>query len=443
MKLSDQPQLLVPVGFSVIAAALIVLTSSEVFAQLDFEAAPINYETAAESNKIAELADRIESGEVTLEFEKEHGYLRSLLEYLNVPVSSQMLVFSKTSFQLRKISPRRPRAVYFNDDVYIGWVQRGDVIEISTADRELGGVFYTLSQDDSEPPRFVRDRGQCLTCHASSRTAAVPGHLVRSVHVDRSGEPFYGRRTFNTDHRSPFDERWGGWYVSGTHGQLRHMGNIMLDKTADEEELDREVGANVTDLNKLFNVSPYLASTSDIVALMVLEHQSQTQNHITRAAFETRSALHYDEIMNNALERPADFQSDSAKRRIAAATEKLVDHLLFVDEFALESPVKGTSDFAAEFTARGPFDDQGRSLRELDLTHRLMKYPCSYLIYSEPFDNLPEPAKQAVYDRLYDILTGVESDERYANLTPSLRQDILGILRQTKHDLPDSWKAGG
>ncbi|MCA9075793.1 MAG: hypothetical protein KDA93_12215 [Planctomycetaceae bacterium] len=443
MKLSDQSQRFFPVGMTFIAVTLIVLTSHEANAQLDFEAAPINYETAAESNRIAELAVRIEKGEVTLEYDKEHGYLKSLLAHLNVPISSQMLVYSKTSFQLRKISPRRPRAVYFNDDVYIGWVQRGDVIEISTADRELGGVFYTLSQDESEPPRFIRDRGQCLTCHASSRTATVPGHLVRSVHVDRSGEPFYGHRTFNTDHRSPITERWGGWYVSGTHGKQRHMGNVTLDKSDDEADLDREAGANVTDLDTLLHVAPYLSTTSDLVALMILEHQTQTHNQITWTAFETRSALHYDEIMNNALERPADYRSESATRRIESATEKLVDHLLFVDEYALEDPVKGTSGFAAEFAARGPFDEQGRSLRQLDLNQRLMKYPCSYLIYSEPFDHLPAPAKQAVYERLHRILTGVETDERYAHLTPSLRRDILDILRQTKHDLPDAWKTNG
>ncbi|MCA9027227.1 MAG: hypothetical protein KDA86_18610 [Planctomycetaceae bacterium] len=426
------------------ACAMIVLfTSRESFAQLDFEGEPINYNTAPESNRIAELAARLESGEIELEYDKKHGYLPSLLEALDVPVSSQMLVFSKTSFQLRRISPRRPRALYFNDDVYIGWVQRGDVIEISTADRELGGVFYTLSQEESEQPRFIRDRGQCLTCHASSRTADVPGHFVRSVYADDDGEPLFGFGTFTTDDRSPFVERWGGWYVSGTHGKQRHMGNVMMESYEDEKAFDREAGANVTNLETLLNVSPYLTETSDIVSLMVLEHQSQTHNQITRTAFETRSALHYDSVMNKALDREADYRSDTTTRRIDSVADKLIDRLLFVGEFPLEAPVEGTSGFANDFVSRGPFDSQGRSLRELDLTHRLMKYPCSYLIYSQSFDGLPDVAKEVIYRRLHQILTGADNDERYAHLTPAIRKSILQILRETKNDLPDYWKGNG
>lgn len=420
-----------------------VLVSSTAFAQLNFEAAPVSYETAPTANPVAELQDRIASGKVTLEYNEHYGYLPAVLEHLNVPVSSQMLVFSKTSFQLRKITPDRPRAVYFNDDVYVGWVQRGDVVEISTADRELGAVFYTLSQDEPQSPRFVRDRGQCLSCHASSRTAGVPGHLVRSVFTDRTGQPFFGSGTFTTDHSSPFEQRWGGWYVSGTHGGLRHMGNVTIDKSDDPEDFDREQGANVADLTSLVDVSQYLAPTSDIVALMVLEHQTQMQNLITRASFETRSALHNDDIMNKAMERPADYRSESATRRIEAVCERLVEYMLFAEEFALTSPVSGTSDFAAEFAARGPFDSQGRSLRQFDLQTRLMKYPCSYLIYSAPFDALPDATKADVYRRLYDVLTGTNRDPEFSHLTQPTRTAILEILRETKPDLPDYWRPEG
>ncbi len=422
-----------------LCVAVVVMATQDAFAQLDFEAAPINYESAPVANRVAELEERVASGEVTLNYDDDYGYLPSLLKYLDIPVSSQMLVFSKTSFQQQRISPRRPRALYFNDDVYIGWVQRGDIVEISTADRELGAIFYTVSQEKSETPRFVRDRGQCLTCHASSRTAAIPGHFVRSVYADREGEPLLGLGTFTTDHRSPLEERWGGWYVSGTHGRQRHMGNVVMEDSDDPKALDREAGANITDLDSLLNISPYLTGTSDIVALMVLEHQTQTQNQITRLGFETRSALHYDSVMNKALDREAEYRSDSTTRRIESAVDKLVDQMLFVGEVPLEDPIAGTSGFAADFTARGPFDSQGRSLREFDLTHRLMKYPCSHLIYSAPFEALPEPAKAEVYRRLHRILTGLESEERFKHLTPPLRMAILGILRETKDDLPEYW----
>ena len=420
----------------------LVVQASVAWGQLDFESAPIHYNTAPLDDPIQRLMRRIDAGEATLTYSDEHGYLPSLLKLLGVPESSQMLVFSKTSFQLRKISPQRPRAVYFSDDVYIGWVQGGDVVEISAADPNQGGVFYTLEQVESSHPKIMRDRGQCIVCHASSRTSGVPGHLVRSVFASRSGQPYFGSGTFTTDHSSPFKERWGGWYVTGKHGQLRHMGNVLATNRDEPESLDRESGANVMELADRVDVSPYLQPTSDIVALMVLEHQAKMHNLITRANFETRSALHYDDIMNKAMDRPADHRSDSAKRRIDSAVNKLVDYMLFVNEFSLRDSVAGASQFASEFTERGPRDEQGRSLRDLDLDTRLMKYPCSYLVYSEPFDSLPTITKNRVYDRLYEVLTGADESDRFSHLTAADRQAILEILRDTKSDLPAQWLQG-
>ncbi|MCA9214969.1 MAG: hypothetical protein KDB27_17995, partial [Planctomycetales bacterium] len=264
------------------------------FGQLDFEAAPINYNSMETTDPVRKLMERIDAGDFELKYDSNHGYLPAMLEALDVSPSSQMLVFSKTSFQLRKINPARPRAVYFNDDVYIGWVQKGDVLEISSVDPQNGAIFYTLSQEETDRPKIVRDKGQCITCHASSRTSGVPGHLVRSVYASSSGQPFFGSGTFTTDHRSPFHERWGGWYVTGTHGKQRHMGNVIASDRDEPEELDVESGANVVDLSNRIDTAPYLRPTSDIVALMVLEHQARMHNLITRANFDTRSAQHYD-----------------------------------------------------------------------------------------------------------------------------------------------------
>ncbi|QEG36758.1 hypothetical protein [Bythopirellula goksoeyrii] len=426
--------------FSALSAATLLFTCGPVSAQIDFERPPINYSTATPDNPVSRLQARLDSGEVELTYDENRGYLASVLEQLGISPSSQMLVFSKTSFQPQKISPRRPRAVYFGEDAYVGWVQRGDVLEISTVDPQLGAVFYTLEQKAAAKPTLVQDRGQCIVCHASSRTADVPGHLVRSVYPAPSGQPYFGAGTFTTDDRSPFHERWGGWYVTGTHGKERHMGNVVVQGKDDPEELDREAGANVTDLSELLNTSPYLASHSDIVALMVLEHQTRMHNLITRANFETRAACHYDRIMNKALERPLDQRSESTERRIAAVVEKLIDGLLFVDEYPLNDPIEGSSTFSQEFSEIGPQDSQGRSLRQLDLSQRLMKYPCSYLIYSEPFAGIPVATQEQIYRRLYDILSGTDTNEKYAHLTSADRRAILEILRETKTDLPDYWK---
>ena len=418
-----------------LAAAMCATLVRPAQAQLEFEREPIHYGTAPVNDRVGRLQQDLERGAVTLTYDEEHGYLKSLLAALDVPVSSQGLVFSKTSFQLRRISPSRPRAVYHNDDTYVGFVQGGEVLELAAVDPEQGTVFYTLPQERVERPRFIADRGECLTCHASSRTQGVPGVLVRSVFSDERGQPQIGSGTFSTDHRSPLTERWGGWYVTGTHGSLRHNGNVLARDRTRPEQLDREAGANVTDLSGFVDTAPYLASTSDIVALMVLEHQVQAQNYLTLAGYETRHALFYDQVMNEALDRPADYQSESTQRRVAAAGDKLLKYLLFAEEFPLTSAVSGNAEFRRDFEARGPHDSRGRSLRDLDLERRLFKYPCSYLIYSEAFDRLPAPVRAYVTDRLYRILTGADDDPAFARLTPDDRRAVLEILRETKPEL--------
>ncbi len=426
-----------------IGVCCLLLGTRSSFAQFNFEAEPVNYNTAPTSDRVSVLAGKIERGEFDLEHDERNGYLKALLKCLDVPVSSQVLVFSKTSFQLRYIDTQHPRAVYFNDDVYVGFCQNGDVAEISSVDPQQGAIFYTLSQQKTKRPKIVRDQGRCVVCHASSRTSGVPGHLVRSVYASSSGQPFFGSGTFTIDHRSPFEQRWGGWYVTGTHGRQRHMGNVVVTNRDRPEALNVEAGANVTDLSDRVNTKPYLSGHSDIVALMVLEHQGRMHNLITRANFETRSATHYDAIMNGALERPMDHRSDSAKRRIGSAAEKLVEYMLFGKELRLSDKVKGTSGFAAEFSKRGPRDSKGRSLRDFDLSTRMMKYPCSYLIYSEAFDGLPKEVGERVYRRLFDILSGQDVSERFAHLSKPDRKAILEILRETKNGLPDYWTTSG
>ncbi len=425
------------------AVVFLVIAAQAAFAQIEFEVAPISYETAAVHTRVIRLQAQLDAGEVTLTADPQRGYLDAVLKQLDVPISSQVLVFSKTSLQLRRITPSRPRAIYFSDDTYVGICQQGDVLEIATQDPQQGTIFYTLDQptdDDAVPPKwqFVRDRGQCLTCHASSRTQGVPGLLVRSVYSDAGGHPLLGSGTFNTDHTSPFSKRWGGWYVTGQHGAMRHMGNVIAPRKA-PEEIDREKGANVTDLSQLVSLDDYATPHSDLVALMILEHQAQMHNFITLAGFETRSAQHHDQIMNQALERPADFRSELTDRRIGSVSEKLIRYMLFSGEFRLEAPVSGTSGFAKEFSLKGPRDSQGRSLRDLDLQTRLLKYPCSYLIYSEAFTQLPAEVKSDALKRLRAVLAGENPSPEFAHLSMADRVAIREILRETLPGLPSGW----
>lgn len=424
----------------VAAAALVFAGIATACADLPYEQDPINYSKSPVNDPIARLQKALDDGATTLPYDDRLGYLPAVLDRLQVPRSSQVLVFSKTSFQRSRISPRTPRAVYFSDDMYVGWVQQGDVVELTAMDPRQGAMFYALSQEKTDQPRFVRHTDNCLVCHSSSKTADVPGNLVRSVYSDKAGLPIFSAGTYSTNHESPFSQRWGGWYVSGRHGSSTHMGNVCVVDKDNPEKLDTTAGANVTDLSTLFDVKPYVTPHSDIVALLVLEHQSHMQNLLTRSGFDARMALWYNEALNKAFNEKPDHRSESTARRLKNAAESLLRYLLFVDEISLTAPVEGTSGFTAEFAARGPRDKQGRSLRDFDLQTRIFKYPCSYLIYGQQFRELPAEVKEPFFRRLHEILTGVDKKPEFSRLTAADRQAVLEILRDTLPDLPDYWR---
>ena len=427
----------------VLLAAGVASFASVARAEIPFEREPINYLTATPRDPVAKLEERLQAGKESLRHEAMQGYLRSVLEKLDIPASSQVFVFSKTSFQRSRIAPESPARLYFNDDVYVGFVQGGDVLEFSAVDPELGGTSTCSSRPGS---RRRASRGRLtIACNATppARRSMFPGHLVRSVYPEESGQPAFNAGTFSTSHESPMNERWGGWYVTGTHGKQLHMGNVLVTDRKAPEKLDTSAGSNVTDLSSKFDTSPYLTPHSDLVALMVLEHQVKMHNLITLANYQTKMALHYSRAINKALGEPEDAISESTARRFQGPAEDLVKYMLFIEEAPLSEPVKGTTTFAQDFAARGPRDRQGRSLRDLDLTGRLLKYPCSYLIYSKAFDALPGAVKDRVYRRLWEVLSGSDQSPAYARRTPEERKAILQILRKTKPGLPDYWKEGG
>ncbi len=419
---------------------LLLLTLAAPAGAMDLEREPINYTSADPHNAVERLQERLDDGRVKLVYEEGLGYLRSLLRELNVPTSSQMLVFSKTSLQRQRINPRTPRAIYFSDDVYVGYCQKGDLVEVTASDPQLGSVYYSLQQKKTERPRLQRQTDNCLICHASSFNQGMPGHLIRSVFADGLGLPVLTSGGYRTDHSSPLKQRWGGWYVTGTSGKQTHMGNMIVRGNPRPDDIDNSANINVTSLERYVKTSPYLTPHSDIVALMVLEHQAEMHNRLTRANFLTRLALRDEAEFNKALGRPANYRSESTLSRIKNAGEPVVKYLLMCDEAQLTDPVKGTSGFAEEFVQRGPRDRHGRSLRDLDLKRRLFVYPCSYLIYSEAFDALPPPVKDYVLRRLWDVLNGQDTSKEFAHLSTEDRQAIRDILCATKTNLPDYWK---
>jgi hypothetical protein len=378
----------------------------------------IAYLTGATDDAIAALNRRIREGEVALRFDEANGYLRSVLEALEVPVESQTLVFSPTSLQASAIQVDNPRALYFNDTVAIGWIRGADLLEAAVQDPRQGVILYELAQEAGGTPQFRRNN-ECLQCHLAWDTLGVPGMLTLST-APRLDDKAYALG-FVTDHRSPFRERWGGWYVTGSHGSAGHMGNVPV---APEDRGKRLVASPTRELKSvegIFDLTGYLTPHSDVVALLVLNHQAHAGNLITRLAWEARVAA-------------AGGAGGAARVRDAAAS--LVDYFLFVDEIPLMT-VRGYSGFTETFSARGPRDGQGRSLRQLDLQRRLFRYRCSYMIYSPAFDALPPAARDAVYGRLWSVLSGQDRSPRYRSLSLADRRAIVEILRATKTGLPD------
>ena len=326
--------------------------------------------------------------------------LKTLLDALSIPEESQMLVFLSGSLQGQRIKSGNPRALYFNDSVSVGWV-RGGFIEIASQDPTQGTVFYTAGA--APQPVIVRENERCLSCHFSGRTDGVPGM------IERMG------------YRRPLDQRWGGWYVTGQLGPLRHFGNV--DEAVFLENPEVRAPEHLSSLENTFDTSGYLTPHSDVAALLVFEHQMQMMNLLARVGWETRVAKHEGRL-------------DTQRSVIRDRVEQVVDYMLFVDEAPIRSPIVGSSRFAAVFSGRGPHDQKGRSLYQLDLTTRLMRYPCSYMIYSEQFDQLPSEAKTAIYQRLRTVLSGTERAPKYQHLSPVDRNAILEILRATKPDMP-------
>ena len=389
------------------------------------------------TDPVGTFLTRLEAGTAELSYDSAFGYLPAVLEALAVPVSSQTLVFSRTSLQTDVIAPWTPRAIYFNDDVYVGYTVDGFAVEIAAVSRRGGSVFYTVDQRLPDTPDLRRDDLTCKSCHTTGVTAGVPGVMMRSFLTDRLGYPVVPVNGRPTDDRTPMGEKFAGWYVTGEH-TLPHAGNVRAELLAHEidqpdaylEGFDLHTGGNVTSLGDFFDESMYLGTGSDIAALMVLAHQTRVHNLLTVAAETGGGALRYARRRPDASgDEPVRLPS-AQERELDFVVDRLVQSMLFYRAAPI-GEVRGASAFADEFEARGPFDSKGRSLRRLRLDDRLFEYPLSFLVYSEAFDGLPQLVRARVYDRMIEILTG-DDDPDYPALRGDTKAAVLEILRETK-----------
>ena len=360
----------------------------------------IEYSTRPVHDPVGELNKKLDQGQA-LAFETEHGYLAAVLDALKIPVESQIVTFAKSSFQQHLINPGNARAIYFNDTVAVGWVRGGRELEIASEDPQQGTIFYTINQRGKA---HATRRDDCLTCHESYDTLGVPGMLLRSVYPASDGFVMLELGRYNVDHRVPFAHRWGGWFVTGKTDMMPHLGNAAFKGENEAEVVEA-------------NFKGYLSPGSDMIALMVFDHQMHMMNLLTRAGWETRFALH---------------EKTLTPEKLAGIAAEIVDYMLFIDEARLSSPVRGTLGFEERFATQGPFDRKGRSLRQFDLDRRMMRYPCSYMIYSAAFDGLPAEAKDAIYLRMWQVLS--------SRFPAEDRRAIVEILRDTKQDLPQYFR---
>ena len=406
-----------------------------------FSDAPINYRSDNLSDPVAKLQQRLDAGKTKLVYEPEHGYLKSVLKELQIPIDSQTLVFSKTSFQYKKISPDHPRALYFNDDVYIGSVHEGKAIEVVSFDPTQGAIFYLLDEHPVEKPKFERAELDCTQCHIAAGTRGIPGVLLRSISPTATGTQA-NSKSFITDQDSAIRNRWGGWYVTGkfTSAPDLSMGNAVVQ----ESGADASAGAKLTPIAAQFDAKTYLSSESDVVAHLVLAHQTQAHNLITLTNYRTRIALFQAAKANDGKAVDSTSLSDTYRQQYQKPAEQLLRYMLFANEAPLTGlgfEADAKSDFAVTFASHGPRDSKGRSLRDFDLKTHTFRYPCSYLVYTESFDSIPEPAKSYLYHRLLQVLSGEDQSEDFVGITPESRRAALEILLATKRGLPDEWRS--
>ena len=359
----------------------------------------------APDNAAEALEARLEKGDITLTYASDgHGYLKSVLPALKISPESQVLPFTRSSLQFDRIGPGTPRAIYFNDDVAVGSVHPGGLIEIIADDRRGGIVFYTLDNNAPGKPRLQEESARCVACHGLVNTV-TPGWIVANITAIADGTPQIINPAYPfdfTDQTRPFEDRWGGWYVTGRSENMHHLGNITAPDPDKPFELPQEGGRTLASLSGRFDPAHTLKPGSDIVALMTLEHQTGFINRLY--------ALNM--------------------RYSDAALDDLADYMTFADEVPLPGLVSGGSGFTADFAGRGPRDNQGRSLRTFDLKTRLFRYPLSYMIYSGAFDTLKPDIRDKLYRRLHDRLKARSPDGA----------DAIAILAATKPGLPDYWK---
>ena len=380
-----------------------------------FNEAPHNYYSREPRDAFSRFLTRLGSGEVQLDAGSDKAQLVSLLAALDVPVSSQLLVYSATSFQGGLIRPENPRALYFNDEVYVGYVPGGR-FEVAAIDPDLGPVFRIFRPVQNGRPEITRSE-RCMNCHAGRTSHQVPGLVAESVICTGTGATLDGFRREQVGHTIPLNLRLGGWHVTGAHEHGDHLGNLMGEAApGGYRRLPDAPGS-------LFNWANYPVRTSDLLPHLIHEHQLGFHNLVTLAVYRTRDALDAGHGTIRAEDRAT----------LEDLARQLTRYLLFAGEAAL--PVGGVqpdADYLRDFLARRIATADGASLRDLDLHTHLLRYRCSYMIHTASFTALPAEFKSLVLANLTAALREENGAPDFAYIPTAEKRAIRTILRETK-----------
>ena len=404
--------------------ALFLLFAVRLHAQVDaWELPPVKYSDTVATDSIARLAAEWERNPASLRGRTPLERVREILAALKIPEASQILVYSKTSKQNALIHPGNPRALYFSLNCYCGYVP-GGIVEVAVEDPQVGPVFYHIDVGNPAAPiRVERDTSDCLSCHATGRTENVPGLLVRSVFPDETGNPLLSLGSVTVNSTTPIADRWGGYYVTG-RSKLPHLGN----RTYAENRSTAPAAFAWDDLHGKIDVTKYPRATSDIVALMVIEHQIQAHNLLTAGTMNYKRALY----LARSLDPDAAADAGTPGRIAEDAAGRIVDCFLFVDEAGIgPDGVEGSDAFQREFRATIPQTADGESLADFQLNTRLFKNRCSFMVYSDAYRGLPDAVKSRVTAKLRAILEAPPADDAHGHIKASERRRVLRILEAT------------
>ncbi len=393
---------------------------------IEFKAKPHSYLTHKPGDRFAALLPQLIAGEVKLDTSDDKAFLTSLLKALDIPISSQLLVFSASSLQSEIINPRNPRALYFNEDTYVGFVPGGKV-EVISMDPEMGSIFYIFDRlQRGGPMPLIARSEKCFNCHAGNATHRVPGLIAESVLPMLSGASLETYRRDEQGHHIPLNKRFGGWHLTGGHHLTETHANFMGRTSS-----SRGFVKTAVEPGQMSDLNLHLLPTSDILPNLVHEHQIGFENRVFHAAY----------LFRQLMAQSPGLLPTAAKAEIEKHSEDLARYILFADEANLpRQGIEGDATFIREFQRNKKPTAGGVSLKDFDLSSRIFKYRASYMLYTESWQKLPRELKERVYYKMAEGLRDQNPSPAFAHIPADEKRAIRSILKDTLPGLPNWWR---